>query len=53
MIEKPKSSGEKLLEKHGSGYFSKLAKKGVRKRRAAMKLWEEQEAAKLKKTKKT
>lgn len=53
MIEKPKSGGSVLLEKKGAGYFSSLAKKGARKRRAAMKLWEEQEAAKLKKTKKS
>lgn len=45
-IKKPKSSGDLLLERHGPGYFSKLAKKGVKKRRAAMKLWEQQEALK-------
>ena len=42
-IKKPRTGGGVLLEKHGSEYFSKLAKKGAKKRRAAMKLWEMQQ----------
>lgn len=49
VITKPNSGGASLLKKYGPQHFSKLAKKGVAKRREAMRLWEEQEAKKTKK----
>lgn len=46
-----KRGGHVLLKKHGPDYFSKLAKKGIEKRRKIREEWEQMKKAQAKKKK--